>query len=209
MSRIPALLAALTGLAGALAAPALKDRRADRLYAPTCVGDRQVYEQRGPNGTTEGAHVVAKVEEKDGALRVTIQRDGETSVWTDMVVSEKGVVWHTLRGFKLDYPVPAVKLPLKPGESWEYEPKSGHFKRTYTVGREEEVDVPAGKFRAIRVEEEFTRGDERQRHTFWHAPRVGIVKAVIRTETAEWTQVLTSFTPGDAPVLKSPAAGKK
>ena len=34
-------------VAAAVAAPALKDKPADRLYAPTVVGDKQVYEQRG------------------------------------------------------------------------------------------------------------------------------------------------------------------
>jgi hypothetical protein len=82
-------------------------------------------------------------------------------------------------------------------------------KSTYTMGKEEEVEVPAGRFKALRVDAEYVRGDERQRHTFWHAPRVGLVKAVLKTDTAEWTQVLMSFTPGDAPAPKPPGAGKK
>jgi hypothetical protein len=191
------------------AAPALKDRPADLLYAPTRVGDTQVYEQRGRGRAVRSAHVVTGVEEKGGTFLVTIEREGRPGAWTELSVSGRGVVWRTRMAEKLDDPVPWLKLPAKPGGTWSYESKPGNFKRTYTAGPEEEVEVPAGRFRAVRVDEEFARGGERARHTFWHARRVGLVKAVLKTDDDEWTQVLVSFAAGDGSVTRPPSAGRK
>lgn len=60
-----------------------------------------------------------------------------------------------------------------------------------------EVEVPAGKFSAVRVEEDvvFTnrgRPDDHFRRTFWYAPGVGVVKEDISGRTA----VLEAFSPG-------------
>jgi hypothetical protein len=65
---------------------------------------------------------------------------------------------------------------------------------TYTVGKVEEVEVPAGKFQAIRVEEKTDVLLESA--TRWYAPGVGLVKAVSTLGKNEQIQVLKSYTCG-------------
>jgi hypothetical protein len=64
------------------------------------------------------------------------------------------------------------------------------------MGREEEVEVPAGKFKALRVEAEQELGANVFKSTLWYAPGVGLVKSVTNTNGTERVQVLKSFTPG-------------
>jgi hypothetical protein len=118
-------------------------------------------------------------------------------------VSAKGVF--RLGGAKgeLGEPVPLLKLPAKEGETWTVE-RPGSFakgpggsnKATYTVGKEEEVEVPAGKFKAIRVEMALELRGGTLKSSTWYAAGVGIIKVVTPSGDKERTQVLKSFTPG-------------
>jgi hypothetical protein len=99
-----------------------------------------------------------------------------------------------------------LKLPAKEGDKWEFDTPAQRDERgrglrgekgTVTVGPTEVVEVPAGKFRAVRLEIAVTaiNGDAvpEIRYTSWYAPEVGLVKM---TRGTEWTRVLKSFTPG-------------
>lgn len=64
----------------------------------------------------------------------------------------------------------------------------------YTAFGPEVVEVPAGRFAAIRVEQESSPfADKAVKSTSWYAPGVGLVKKVHPDGSA---QVLKSFTPG-------------
>jgi len=66
-----------------------------------------------------------------------------------------------------------------------------------TVGMIEDVEVPAGKFHAVRVESEEPVGKElTQKTTTWYAPGVGWVKMVLQFGDAKEVKVLKSFAPG-------------
>ena len=58
----------------------------------------------------------------------------------------------------------------------------------------EDIEVPAGKFSAVRVEDEysFRGGEEKSRETYWFAPNVGVVKA----DYGHTKVILKSFVPG-------------
>jgi len=92
-------------------------------------------------------------------------------------VSAKGV-WFRQDGSD---PVPVFKAGEKAGATWEAVWNEGRaeWKTTYTVGDEEEVEVPAGKFQAVRVSRVIDGGGlKQQRATDWYAPGVGRVKSV-------------------------------
>jgi hypothetical protein len=73
----------------------------------------------------------------------------------------------------------------------------------YTRGKAEEVEVPAGKFEAVRVEGVVDLGTGRtQKSVEWHAVGVGVVKLVVDRGGGEQTTVLKSFTPGKGEVKK-------
>jgi len=186
------------------AAPTLKGK--ETYYFPTTEGDKRVYETREGDRVRESSNVVMKVEKKDGTMIVSVGREvkGELRVVEKVEVSEKGVTHLRSGPFLLKTPRPDVKLPVKPGEQWSYESDSGDgpvgTKTTYTVGKEEEIEVPAGKFKAVRVDNELTfpsaKGETKVRRSNWYAPGVGLVKLVIDTGTSKTTMVLKSFTPG-------------
>jgi hypothetical protein len=164
----PLLLAAFT-VSVAHAAPGPKGK--DAVWFPTREGDTRVYETR-EGGKVEPAYtdVVTKVEKKDAATHVTITRDytgGGVRYVTTIAVSDEGLSRVAVNGKDLDRPVLLLKTPPKVGTKWEL---AGGGE--YRVTKEEEVEVPAGKFKAVRVE---VSGGE-STTVLWFAPAVGLIK---------------------------------
>lgn len=63
---------------------------------------------------------------------------------------------------------------------------------TMKVLAAEEIDVPAGKFTAVRVEDEYAFGGKKCRESHWFVRDVGIVKS----DFGDRKEELKSFTPG-------------
>ena len=151
---------------------------------PTAVGARWVY--RTADGTDE-VRTVTKVETRGRDVivheaRVTGDEDiplGATAV------SPSGLSRPSSGGRDLDPPLPLLKLPAKPGETWEWTSPFDGARHKYKTRGEEEVAVPAGKYKAVAVEDEFARGGKPVRGVYWYAPGVGLVKAVTKSEAGE------------------------
>ncbi len=117
-----------------------------------------------------------------------------------------------------DPPICLMPMPLKVGDSWEWE-KPDVEKWKFKAINEEEVEVPAGKIKAIRIEGEGILQRRKaklpsrtMKCTEWILPglptmrcRISgllIIKSVIRIgdgseiTDGEATEVLKSFTPG-------------
>ena len=200
------LLSAFLGLASAVAlvaaapVPTHLMPKDPPLYHPVQKGTRWVYE----GGLHEGTFVISAAEkdEKDKTTVVTIARvqpDGKEEPYQKLAVSRRGVLW-TDNPSPLDTPVWLIKNPVKAGEAWAFQTSGAAVvegKGTMQVVGVETVEVPAGKFTAVRVEENFTaifngKPGDRYRQTFWFAPGVGIVQ----TNFEGFRSVLKSFTPG-------------
>lgn len=152
-------------------------------HFPTTVGAKWVYET--PDGGLESA-VVSAVEKDGDDLIVSREGvDGTRTAYTKTVVSPDGLRQEReFTGGKLGW---VLKSTAKAGDSWDM-PEGG--KRT--VHGPEAVEVPAGKFTALRVEWEQSGG----KCTSWYAPGVGEVKRVMKWgETETVTRALKSFTP--------------
>ncbi len=175
------------------AAPTLKPK--DDYYHPTKVGDTRVYETRSGEKVLEVVTViVTKVETTDDRFQVEVSTERELAAQKFITrhtveVSPKGVVRIVVEG-ELPNPMTLLKLPTKVGDSWN----GPNMRPTYTVVKVDEmVEVPAGKFRAIKIE--FAMGTD-PKTTVWHAPCVGVVKTMINLGGTERSQVLKAFTPG-------------
>jgi len=201
MSRAFVTLAILASGLVASAAPALK-AKAEAFYYATKVGDKLVYELQAAGGVTgEITECITQVDKQGDALIVSVERElkGRKTAPSQFSVSEKGVTRIATAGRELPIPIPMLKLPGKPGDTWTWEPDAGGgpaSKTTYTLGKEEEIEVPAGKFRALRVESEQDLGGRVFKSTLWHAPGVGLVKSVMNNGATDRTQVFKSYTPG-------------
>lgn len=183
-------------------APPTKVPPKEARYFPTTVGTRWVYDVRSGIEKVQVERVITKVEEKDGAHIVTVVQEykGETEPVGKFIVSAKGLQQVEYGGKTIaDPPDLLLKLPAKPGDIWEppagkkVEPREP--KLTYTLTAIEEVEVPAGKFRAVRVDSVLEEtGHQPYRQTTWYAQDIGMIKWIRGGD--EFTQVLRSFTPG-------------
>jgi hypothetical protein len=183
-----------------VAAPVPK-AKAPELYFPTTEGTTRVMRTASEDGTsTEATQTVTKVEEKDGVYTVTTTREvgGQRREFRNEV-SAKGVFSLPLPGEKGE-PRAALKLPAKEGDTWTTEqPAAGGragWTTKHTVGKEEEVEVPAGKFKAIVVTTEYEVNGVAYKGTAWYAAGVGVVKSVSVSDRTERVQELKEFTPG-------------
>jgi hypothetical protein len=194
---IPVLLLAATS-----AAPVPKEKPRQH-YLPTTVGAKWVY-LRGGREVTE---FVYAVERSGGATTVTVAvyLRGDPFPAYKMTESETGV-FYTSPLFGETAPTWCVlKLPHRPGNTWQRGSNAG--KGVSTADGPEEVVVPAGTYRAVRVEEESTlgggfRGTKPPVSMSWYAPGVGLVKRV--THGGKLTEVLKSFDPGKGVIPPRP-----
>jgi hypothetical protein len=160
------------------------------------VGDERVFEILQKGRTYEVTERVVAVEHKRGMTVVSFTRDEGEPVEYQYGASADGVF--RLRAGEVvdDPPHRLLKLPAREGETWEWEPRAGlDMKHKYTTGKAEEVETPAGTFKATRVEVEVEDGGAVLRKTYWHAPEAGIVEIVIHDKKADCVEVLKSVTP--------------
>jgi hypothetical protein len=133
---------------------------------PTHVGDRHVSALAGRTIVC----VVAKVEKTADGLLVLVEEekgDGSRSHDELVLVSAAGVKTLEQFGKKLDPPYWWVELPHVKGNTWT-DVWADQTRNWQTAGWEV-VEVPAGKFRALRVDRDDTSA-------FWWAPGMGCIK---------------------------------
>src|SRR5262245_16018340 len=153
MARSTLIPAALFAALAASAPAAPRPKESAKAYYATRVGDRLVYDDRGRERTWE----VTAVEDKDGETVVTMtESSGEKSFQLEKVsVSAKGIRQLESFWFKVEATY-QIKSPARVGDTWDVHTDSQNayagWAGTLTAGKEEEVETPAGKFRAIPVE---------------------------------------------------------
>jgi hypothetical protein len=182
-------------------APRLKDEPA-RVYFPMTVGDRWVVELRYKTTSEEYTEVVTAIEKKDGATVVTVGREADGKAGpplSHVKVADDGLYRMSHLGTTYDPPYRILKFPLKPGQAWTSEAGSGGTVRStfkYKAIHEEDVEVPAGKYRAFRIEVDIDTQGRTRKSVIWYAPRVGIVKMDHEDGDSGYVRVLKSFQPG-------------
>lgn len=180
----PLSLIALAMLLSALGAAAQKPKPAAADYFPLRVGDSWTY--RGVDGDTEySIKVISEEKQADGTLRYLVEKLAGAKIQTLFSKTSDWVLMHSERypdheGLRAKYE-PArqyLQNPLVAGSKWEWNGKD----YTQTEVREsnkvvgfENITVPAGKFRAMKVVSEIT-GAGRMTKTYWYADGVGLVK---------------------------------
>lgn len=182
-------------LAAAIAAPVPKGKVKGPYY-PVTEGAERVTEQKVGERVTETTEIVTKVEEKGGKWIVTARTFrglGGLAIDSVYEVSNAGV--GRLPPSDREGETIILFKPGKVGDTWEVEratPDQTTVKITYTLGKEEVVEVPAGKFKATPVV-----SDQRGvKTTSWYAPGVGLVKSTTTLGGSDRVTELKSFTPG-------------
>jgi hypothetical protein len=133
------------------------------------------------------------MEDVDGKalLKFEMHRAGSITNTDLVTVDEHGITcWAriNLDGelIKFNPPQTMVAAPLKPGATWNFDGQAGDLKvhQQYNVTGEEDIEVPAGEFRAFHI-----RGEQslpsRMTIDRWFAPGTGVVKDVTTMRAAD------------------------
>jgi hypothetical protein len=184
--------------AGSLsAAPPPKGDAAKDLYHPVTVGTTWVYDESDHDTTI----VLSKVEAAEKGTLVTcdfISAAGTRTPCHKIRVSADGL-WMTEKvGEEYEPALQLLKAPFKSNDKWEVATRRGAVRvtGTFTLAAEEEVTVPAGKFKAVKViRSDFKIGARPgPAEAVWYATGVGKVK---REDDADKPiRTLKKITPG-------------
>jgi hypothetical protein len=170
-------------------------------YFPLRVGDSWTYRNTEEGGYTR--KVLSEEPQEGGPVRYVVEiRSG---VVIQNVFSKAGgwVLFHAEsypehEGLKATYEPPKQYLPnpLVAGQKWEWTGKDPtqveHHESSRVIGFEN-VTVPAGKFRAIKVVSEVSGGSSPITRTNWYADGVGLVKSTTQGGPIKYGSELTDY----------------
>ena len=197
-----ALLTTLPGLAQEAAQKTqtqTQDKTPD--YYPLKVGTKWHYQlDIGKGQKFTVVYQIAKVEDYKGKPLAVMEEsvNGEVQATEHVGVEPGGVFKYRTKGVEVSPPVCLLKYPVKEGLSWETETKIGGQQHTVS-GREggmEEIQVPAGKYRAISTKIDSTVDGKKISTTYWFAPDVGVVKQSMSIPGQTFSMELVKFEPG-------------
>jgi hypothetical protein len=173
----------------------------EQLYFPTKVGAKWVYQV----GKFEDTLTIIDVTSSEGVKTFTIGRvvqDNRVDPIEKIEYSRRGLYRLPVKLSPEYPPFQLLSIPPKSGDEWKYDiPGSGLVReemglmKVYDI---EEIEVPAGKFKATRVVAfisvfQGTPFMTPVTTTYWYAPEVGLIKKISHDKK---THVLKSFTPG-------------
>jgi hypothetical protein len=164
-------------------------------YFPLDPGIAWTYE------TTAGRRYVKRVvgREKVGGADCAVVQHGETERhW--LSAGADGVRVHRSKGVAFDEPLLIFKFPLAAGDAWSGKggTRDGEIRYAFTTAGEEAVEVPAGAYRAMRVDWTMGQGDQASKGKTWLARGVGPVKESYEAGGRESGLSLVSFArPGE------------
>jgi hypothetical protein len=174
-------------------------------YYPLKVGSTWHYRidaGTGQKGTLRS--VIAGVENSDGKSlsRLEVDVNGQRAPATEHLMSdEKGVSRVKMNGLELSPPLYLLKYPLKAGQKWETKTTVAGQQLDVSCrqGTEEDIEVPAGKYRAIsstiQTTQQTPKGAVSIVNTYWFANDVGVVKQKIEIGDKVILMELTKYEP--------------
>jgi hypothetical protein len=199
-----------------------------RKYYPVAQGSEWQYQTHVQSNASRNEQKTVKVtgaETINGVeCHILEHSTGDRVTLRDFVrVDEQGVTVHRrdVKGTGIDISPPERRLvfPLRPGASWEWEggypPLAGTMHVNCEVGASEEVEVPAGKYKALKVvtticEKKTYDAAQSTRtlmpgvtvnveplaeHTAWLACEVGMVKETLKVSNVLFTSSLIKYSP--------------
>lgn len=154
--------------------------------------------------TKEGNRFVMKVEKQDKVndtpcARVVLLVENKEVGHECLSVTSDGVFRMAFGAATPDKPVRILKLPLMAGDSWDIDGKAlgDTFKGKFKVGKEEEITVPAGKYKAFPIaSEDLDASGLRASTTSYYAADVGLVRQEIKINNQQTVIELEKFEPG-------------
>ena len=171
-------------------------------FFPLRVNDSWTY-----RNTSDESQYTLKVlsEEKqgDGSIRFLVEMLAGVKVHRYFSKPEGWVFLHfeqypEHQGLEAKYEPPKKYLqnPLVPGFKWQWSGKDytqQEFAEDNTVADFEDVTVPAGKFRAMKLVSFVTGASSPMTRTYWYAEGVGLIKTTTEARTMKYGSELVDY----------------
>jgi len=182
MSKFSGLVLLVFGLMLSFQAPVKAQE--SRSYYPLKVGNKWTYQIESDTiakGTAKLTNQIAKIEKIDEVplSRLETTAKGKIVASEHLSINDKGIFRNRYNGIEVTPPICMLKFPVKKGSSWKTESNVGDEKlKVSCKSDEEEIEVPAGKFKTIKVimDAEVTGAGIIVSTTYWFAQGVGVVK---------------------------------
>ncbi len=151
-------------------------------YYPLKVGTKWTYDLDTGNG--QKVELISEIGGRDtfngkSLARLEVAANGKKLPATEHLDSDaEGVYRVRMNNMEVTPPIQLIKYPLKEGQTWGGETSAAGQKMTVNCseGKIEDVQVPAGKFKAIPTTITVTQGAVKLKNIFWFAEGVGIIK---------------------------------
>jgi hypothetical protein len=198
-----AILGAIALLTSLLAVEAARQQPSKPLvdYFPLRVGDSWTYRNSEAGGYT--LKVLSEEPQEGGAARCLVELRSEVIIQNVFSKADGWVLLHSENypeheGLKATYEPPKQYLrnPLIAGQKWEWtgkDPTQVERHESYRVIGLENITVPAGKFRAMKVISEISSGAAPMTKTSWYADGVGLVKTTTEGGQIKYGSELTDY----------------
>jgi len=190
---------------------AQEERPAEHDLFPLNTGMRWTYKIQGQDDRL--VVNVAGVDRIGEARCVRLEaRLGNRVIATEhLSLTKDGAFRHRLDSADIEPPLTICKFPATQGLTWEAQYKINDKRATLSYEiEEEEITVPAGKYKAVAVRSEIPDRAGAFRNTIWYAPKVGMVKQEIADGDRTVTLLLEKFErPSEKDNGKSPAKKSK
>jgi hypothetical protein len=173
-------------------------------------GDRWAY--AWTSGGQSGIKTVETVELKEiNRISFYLVRIGDVEAFWTRDLQWAGTMLDGRVDSRMTPPQPWFTWPLKAGQHWThrgtYEDRSGkmEFNDVFSVVGAEVVEVPAGRFNALKIVRETARRDSDQ---YWYAPEVQFyVKWIGRRGDAQFEEQLREYHPAPQLIPGQPSTG--
>ncbi|HEX8078048.1 MAG TPA: hypothetical protein VF511_09555 [Chthoniobacterales bacterium] len=170
-------------------------------YFPLRVGDSWTYRNTEEGGYT--LKVLSEEPQPGSPTRYLVEFLSGVKIINVYSKVEGWVLFHSEdypehEGLRATYEPPKQYLPnpLVAGQTWTWSGKDPTYvdhRETSRVTGVEEVTVPAGKFRAMKVVTETTSGNATKTTTKWYAEGIGLVKSATEGGQYKYGSELTDY----------------
>jgi hypothetical protein len=177
----------LVALIGALDAKPLPKNGNDEKtpnYYPIEVGNQWHFRVTVGDNSTTAISTIAKTETIDGVTlsRLEATINGKIIATEHLSQTAKGVFRYRNNGQEISPPICLLKYPAKSGTKWDGDITVGTEKGKYACeAKEENIEVAAGKFKAMRVAIKIDSQGKTVNTTYWFVPEIGFVKQTVET----------------------------
>jgi hypothetical protein len=180
-------IALLMAASLAAAKPVQKDGKKDSAaeqgnYYPLQVGNKWDYKVEAAGSSAQAVSRIVKVENIDGVslARLEATVNGNVVANEHLRSDDKGVFRYRNNGQPIDPPICLLRYPAKSGDKWDGDITVGKEKGKYSCEtREENVEVPAGKFKAMKVTVTLEAKMQKVTTSYWFVKDVGFVKQTV------------------------------